>query len=191
MTTQHGARFSSSKIILGLQVGISVLLVAFGGVSYQHDSATDQAFKVVKEEKLKALNIGRLDSELKSIQLSVVQVQQFLTDVSATRGMNGLDDGYELAEQNAQAFSKHLETATALATELHEDGIAEKLKVVGAGFAPYYATGKQMAAAYVAEGPAGGNKLEAKGVKLGKGAKAVAALQTADKKTVTVRFTVK
>jgi len=39
--------------------------------------------------------------------------------------------------------------------------------------------------------PAGGNKLEAKGVKLGKGAKAVAALQTADKKTVTVRFTVK
>ena len=38
---------------------------------------------------------------------------------------------------------------------------------------------------------AGGNKLEAKGVKLGAGAKVVAALQTADKKTVTVRFTVK
>lgn len=39
--------------------------------------------------------------------------------------------------------------------------------------------------------PAGGNKLEAKGVKLGAGAKVVAALQTADKKAVTVRFTVK
>lgn len=39
--------------------------------------------------------------------------------------------------------------------------------------------------------PAGGNKLEAKGVKLGTGAKVVAALQTADKKTVTVRFAVK
>lgn len=39
--------------------------------------------------------------------------------------------------------------------------------------------------------PAGGNKLEAKGVKLGKGAKAVAVLQTADKKAITVRFTVK
>ena len=38
---------------------------------------------------------------------------------------------------------------------------------------------------------AGSNKLEAKGVKLGAGAKVVAALQTADKKTVTVRFTVK
>lgn len=39
--------------------------------------------------------------------------------------------------------------------------------------------------------PAGDNRLEARGVKLAKGAKAVAALTTASKKTVTVRFTVK
>jgi hypothetical protein len=39
--------------------------------------------------------------------------------------------------------------------------------------------------------PAGDNKLESKGVKLEKGAKAVAALTTASKKAVTVRFTVK
>ncbi len=39
--------------------------------------------------------------------------------------------------------------------------------------------------------PAGGNKLEAKGVKLGKGAKVVAALTTVDKKTITVRFAVR
>ncbi len=38
--------------------------------------------------------------------------------------------------------------------------------------------------------PAGGNKLEAKGVKLNKGAKVVAVLNL-DKKPVTVRFTVK
>jgi hypothetical protein len=39
--------------------------------------------------------------------------------------------------------------------------------------------------------PAGDNKLEAKGVKLGAGAKAVAALKTTSNKAVTVRFTVK
>lgn len=39
--------------------------------------------------------------------------------------------------------------------------------------------------------PAGDNKLEAKGVKLEKGARAVAALTTASKKAVTVRFTMK
>ncbi|MEJ1130295.1 hypothetical protein V9L20_22145 [Variovorax sp. CCNWLW225] len=38
--------------------------------------------------------------------------------------------------------------------------------------------------------PAGGNKLEAKGVKLGKGAKAVATV-TEGRKTTTVRFTIK
>ena len=39
--------------------------------------------------------------------------------------------------------------------------------------------------------PAGGNKLEAKGVKLGKGSKAVAVLTTPAKKAITVRFTMK
>ena len=39
--------------------------------------------------------------------------------------------------------------------------------------------------------PAGGNKLEAKGVKLGKGAKVVAVLTTVDKKTITLRFALK
>lgn len=39
--------------------------------------------------------------------------------------------------------------------------------------------------------PAGDNKLEAKGVKLAAGAKAVAALTTPSNKAVTVRFTVK
>lgn len=39
--------------------------------------------------------------------------------------------------------------------------------------------------------PAGGNKLEATGVKLGKGAKVVALLNTSSKKTITVRFTLK
>jgi len=38
--------------------------------------------------------------------------------------------------------------------------------------------------------PAGGNKLEAKGAKLGKGAKVVAAV-TEGRKTITVRFTVR
>ncbi|MCL5739736.1 MAG: hypothetical protein M1430_02475 [Betaproteobacteria bacterium] len=39
--------------------------------------------------------------------------------------------------------------------------------------------------------PAGANKLEAKGVNLSKGAKAVAVLTTNSKKSITVRFTIK
>lgn len=39
--------------------------------------------------------------------------------------------------------------------------------------------------------PAGGNKLEAKGVKLAKGARAVATFEGSSRKTTTVRFTVR
>ncbi len=39
--------------------------------------------------------------------------------------------------------------------------------------------------------PAGDNRLEARGVKLAKGSKAVVALSTPQQKTITVRFTVK
>lgn len=39
--------------------------------------------------------------------------------------------------------------------------------------------------------PSGANKLEAKGVTLSKGAKAVAVLTTSSQKSITVRFTVK
>ena len=37
-------------------------------------------------------------------ELQVVQVQQFLTDVSATRGQDGLDDGFDEAAKNREAF---------------------------------------------------------------------------------------
>lgn len=39
--------------------------------------------------------------------------------------------------------------------------------------------------------PAGGNKLEAKGISLAKGSKVVAVLTTKEKKTITVRFAIK
>src|ERR1700759_902848 len=35
----------------------------------------------------------------KDVQQDVVQVQQFLSDISATRGQDGLDDGFEEAKQ--------------------------------------------------------------------------------------------
>ena len=40
------------------------------------------------------------------INLDVVQVQQWLTDISATRGAEGFDDGFGEAETNAEEFRK-------------------------------------------------------------------------------------
>ena len=41
---------------------------------------------------------------LGEIKLNIVQVQQWLTDVSATRGLDGLDDGWDEAKANADAL---------------------------------------------------------------------------------------
>ena len=39
-----------------------------------------------------------------SVQVSGVRFQQWLTDISATRGLDGLDDRFDQAEKNQKAF---------------------------------------------------------------------------------------
>ena len=88
-----------------------------------------------------------------ALKLSVVQVQQWLTDISATRGQDGLNDGFENAEKNAREFRKLLQEIMALDPE-HAEEYGKMLPA----FEDYYRVGKEMAKAYVDEGPAGGNK---------------------------------
>jgi methyl-accepting chemotaxis protein len=88
------------------------------------------------------------------LKLSVVQVQQWLTDISATRGRDGLDDGFVEAENNANHFR-------ALVAELVELDSENSARYEGllAPFEAYYETGRRMAQAYIDEGPDGGNKM--------------------------------
>jgi methyl-accepting chemotaxis protein len=101
----------------------------------------------------------RLVELQKQVELDVVQVQQFLTDVSATRGLNGLNDGWEEAEKNAVAFEKDTAEASSIAKALGADDMASKLATTRQKFQPYYAVGKTMAHAYVDAGPVAGNAL--------------------------------
>lgn len=95
----------------------------------------------------------------KDMQRQVVQVQQFLSDVSATRGLDGLDDGFKLAEEHGQAFLKGLDVfANAQANALLTLAPGE-LETLRQNFALYQAAGVAMAKAYVAGGPAQGNPL--------------------------------
>lgn len=84
--------------------------------------------------------------------LSVVQVQQWLTDISATRATDGYDDGFDEAEAHAQNFYNTLD-------KLAETNPAyqEEVKELRSKFTPYYEVGKQMAQAYITGGPESGN----------------------------------
>ncbi len=93
------------------------------------------------------------------IKADLLEVQQWLGDISATRGQDGLDDGLKKAQTFADKFSQDVAAARRDAAELHLTQIQAALDRVATAFPDYYAVGKQMAEAYVAHGPAGGNKL--------------------------------
>ncbi len=109
-----------------------------------NDQADDIA--AMREQDLQT---ALLAEELK---LSVVQVQQWLTDISATRAAEGFDDGFDIAEEYAQRFRNIL-------SELAEinPGDVGLFREFEDSFEVYYEVGRQMAAAYIAEGPEGGN----------------------------------
>lgn len=87
-------------------------------------------------------------------KLAVVQVQQWLTDISATRARDGLNDGFDEAAVNAAKFKRLIAELSELDPE--RAGFYQKLLPT---FDAYYETGKKMAQAYIDGGPAEGNKM--------------------------------
>lgn len=91
-----------------------------------------------------------------ALKLAVVQVQQWLTDISATRGQDGLNDGFDEAEKYAVQARKLLQELKNL--DPNQQQTYDHILPI---FEQYYAAGKQMAKAYVESGPEGGNKMMA------------------------------
>ena len=93
------------------------------------------------------------------VRLEVVQVQQFLSDISATRGQNGLDDGLKEAGEHAEKFHQTLEAAAKIAAALKMTEIVQGLEEVNQGFGPFYEVGQRMAHAYIEGGAPAGNAM--------------------------------
>ena len=93
----------------------------------------------------------------KDLQLQVVQMQQWLTDISATRALDGLDDGFTEAERARARFLSGLDTLAAHFRR-HDDraGIAA-IDAIRPVMTDWYARGTEMAQAYIDGGPAAGN----------------------------------
>ncbi|MCB1761434.1 MAG: methyl-accepting chemotaxis protein [Gammaproteobacteria bacterium] len=90
------------------------------------------------------------------LKLAVVQVQQWLTDISATRGLDGLNDGFDQAAEHAAKAKELIQDLSRLIPENQQ-----MLVNFREHFDAYYAAGRRMAEGYVAEGPQLGNKMMA------------------------------
>ncbi len=148
------------RFITLMVAGLTLFCVAGAGlgiVSMERDRLA-RAAELVRDEQVSndMTEIAVLD---KKIQLDIVQVQQWLTDVSATRGLSGMDDGWTQAAAHAKAFDTDIARARVLARRLNAPAFDKALGEVSAAFPAYYATGRTMAQAYVEAGPEAGNVL--------------------------------
>lgn len=135
---------------LVLTVLLAAVVVIESGAIIMGNMAIGNQSTELAENKIPVL------SKAHELKLSVVQVQQWLTDISATRGRDGLNDGFDEAANNAEKFRTLIDDLIVLDSE-H----AERYQAMLPVFNAYYDVGKQMAQTYIDEGPSGGNQMMA------------------------------
>ena len=93
------------------------------------------------------------------MRVDIMQTQQRLTDISATRGLDGLDDGFNEAETSYQSFLNGLNIFKQAYQRNNNQKGLDELATLRKNADHYYVVGKKMAHAYIDEGPASGNPL--------------------------------
>ncbi|GIO05566.1 hypothetical protein J31TS6_15940 [Brevibacillus reuszeri] len=128
----------------------AIILAMFAAVgTYLYTESVTQ-LETTTAMETKILKSALLSEEMK---LSVIQVQQWLTDMSATRGQNGLNDGMDKAKEFAELFRQQLQEMKQLNPE--DEGLLQEME---RAFEAYYTIGKTMTQAYVEGGPEAGNQ---------------------------------
>lgn len=134
-----------TKIILPM-ISIIVIFITTIIIQINLINSNLDEVKIMNEKAFKTL------SKSEELKLNVVQVQQWLTDISATRAAKGFDDGFEEAEKYAQYVKTNLQELISINPQYKDE--VEKMELA---FKPYYDTGKRMANAYIEGGPDKGN----------------------------------
>jgi len=117
-------------------------------------------FDQLSNTKTKLIRYQTVDAPIKKkgnqLQVAVIQVQKWLTDISATRGQDGLNDGLEKASGFAEKFRLTIEELVSL-DPMHGTEYQRLVPL----FENYYKTGQKMAQTYIDFGPKDGNKMMA------------------------------
>ncbi len=141
-------KLSIIQKLLFLGVLFAVVLVGQNLLLLSTTRSIDRSSTDLSEREIPILNAAH------RLKLDVVQVQQWFTDVSATRGRDGLDDGFKEAASHAEQVRQLLQTLQKLDPEN-----AQRYRSMLPAFEAYYTTGQRMAHAYVDGGPDSGNRI--------------------------------
>lgn len=135
--------------------GIVVLLTLF--IVTQSAMVLRSANNVNNEVRYYAQYHQQIIHKAYQLKMAVIEVQQWLTDISATRGQDGLNDGFDKAEEQARRFRLLIGELVEL-----DPGHQQEYTAMLPIFENFYQTGQTMAKAYVDQGPGGGNALMGK-----------------------------
>jgi methyl-accepting chemotaxis protein len=141
---------------------ITVIAMSLGALAISNfiaQGSLSSAQTIFRENSQTADKVTELSVLQREIELDIVSTQESLTDISATRGLDGLDDGFALAEESSKSLHERIVAAEDLASALDAPELVERLKSLENQYTEFYAAGFEMANAYIADGPAGGNKL--------------------------------
>jgi len=138
---------------LAIVVAIPLLLSACLGMwLWNVMGHIDASVMTVKQQNIEAVLA-------KDMEKDVIQVQQYLSDISATRAQDGLGDGLEMAQKFHNGFMQKADQFQKSFADQNDQKGLTAIKDLKINFATYYAAGKIMAQAYIDGGPLSGNKL--------------------------------
>jgi len=133
---------------IGFGVVVGLFLVALLVVGLLLSGLTGDVKKINTETLPSVVMVDEMD-------LSRSEVQQFLTDVSATHD----PAGYKDAEESATRFHSGAEKFKQLYRQRNDANSLKQVEMLEADFNKFYATGKTMAETYIAQGMEAGNLL--------------------------------
>jgi len=141
-----------TKLILSLAVPVGAMLaftLALGVVT----SNVQSNARLAKDESVVFAGIAQ------ELKLDVLSVQEALTDIAATQGKDGLDDGFPEAEEAAKRFGTGLEKFRLMYEVENDRAGLEQVAALRAAFDAFYGIGRSIAQAYIGGGPAAGNPM--------------------------------
>jgi len=138
------------KLIFSFLIPFAILISAITYMQFEIKSIRELSNEVKNEDAV----LSKTASDLK---FEVIQVQQWLTDISATRGAEGFDDGYSEAEKYANMARGHLGVFHRHYKIHNNTKMVQKIELIKASLEDYYKTGKNMAELYIKGGPSAGN----------------------------------
>lgn len=145
--------FKIKQILVFVSAVVIGVLLLTTAVNYRSMNAIEERSNEQSQEVLPNL------FDFLELQINIVQVQQWLTDVSATRAEEGFDDGYSEAGKYFMNANLVLDRLIKAHKELGEDEMVRDLEGFKTDLQEYYIVAVEMANTYISKGTSDGNKV--------------------------------